>query len=62
MEETQLRFSLGIYRFEKDGKIKFMIHSENTDVPDEIMITLVHNWLKKMEDIYYGGFSSKYLL
>ena len=62
MEKTQLRFSLGIYRFEKDNKMDFKVHAENIDVPDTIMLTIVRNWLKTMEDTYHEDFKKDSLI
>ncbi len=62
MEKKQLRFSLGIYQFEKDNKIDFKIHAENIDVPNEIMLTMVRNWLKTMDGSYHESFKKDSLI
>ena len=62
MQERQLRFSLGIYLIEKKDKLEFKIYSDNKGVPDEILITMVKNWLKVMEDTYHEKFPSRFLL
>ena len=62
MEKAQLRFSLGIYRFEKENKIDFKIHAENIDVPNEIMLIMVKNWLKTMDGTYHERFKANSLM
>jgi hypothetical protein len=62
MQKGQIRFSLVICRLETKSEVEFKVYSVNKDVPDEILITMVKNWLKTMEDIYHKNFPSKYLV
>ena len=63
MEEKTLAFALAVYKVpQMDGKIAFKIHSDNKELPDEMMLTMVKHWLRRMEDIYQSQLSSKFLI
>ena len=51
-------FALGI-RTELDENnkgVSYKVQSENRGIPDEVVITIVRNWLRAMEDNYYERF------
>lgn len=56
----KLGFAFGIRpRLKPDGSVaSYDIQAQNYGLPDEIVITLVRNWLKIVEDNYYGKFKS----
>ena len=50
-------FILGLkLRKNEDGTFGWDIKSKSTNIPDEMIISLVRFWLKAVEDKYYDSF------
>ncbi len=60
MEERTSRFALVILSQDTEKGIDFKVVTKNQGVPNEHIITLVRNWLKLTEKIYYDSFKEKH--
>lgn len=61
MEPDPIGFALGIRtKLDPDGKIMgYQVQSETKGLPDEMIITIVRNWFRMVEENYYNRFSGE---
>ena len=52
-EEPQLGFLLTIQAEQTEGLPKFPVESINRGLPEEVVLAVVRNWLRKAEDDFY---------